>query len=129
MKQYLPKGVMNVVNNEGPELESNFENTVAPPSWARVCSTDGNMWRSRHTLLFNLTQILMRPSGLEITTIPAHQSVGVSTRVITPIFSILSSSGLTFGMRGMATLRGTVRAYGVGSSFKRMYVIGSCHTS
>ena len=48
---------------------------------------------------------------------PARQSVGTSTRVITPILSIRSSSDLTFGMSGMATLQGAVRANGVVSSF------------
>ena len=49
-KQYLPKGVRNVLNHEesvgsgicqNPELASSFVNTWAPASCARVCSTTG----------------------------------------------------------------------------------------
>ena len=33
-----------------PEFASNLEKTFAPPSWAKVCSTDGRMWLSHCTL-------------------------------------------------------------------------------
>ena len=50
LKQNLPTGVINVVNNadcldslicQNPELASSLENTWAPWSWASVCSTEG----------------------------------------------------------------------------------------
>ena len=101
LKQYLPKGVMKVVSRaesresstcQNPELASSFENILAAPIWANVFSTDGNIWRSRHTLSFNLvksTQILTWPLGFGTTAIPVHHSVDCSTLEITFKSSIL----------------------------------------
>ena len=54
--------------------------------------------------------------GFATTTIPEHQSVGSWTRLTTPSLSIRSSSALTFGSIGIATLRGVVRANGLEST-------------
>ena len=57
LKQYLPKGVRNVINSEesidsgicqNPKLVSSFVNTWAPASCARVCSTAGRC-HSQHS--------------------------------------------------------------------------------
>ncbi|CAB1441570.1 unnamed protein product [Pleuronectes platessa] len=57
------------------------------------------------------------PAFLGTTTIPAHQSVGSSILVITPIFSIRSISSLTFPISGRGTLRGVWREKGTASGF------------
>ena len=56
-------------------------------------------------------------SGFGTTTMPAHQSVGMSTLEMTPRFSIRSNSAFTLLIRGSATLRGVVKAKGVESGF------------
>ena len=58
-------------------------------------------------------QILTSPFHFGITTIPTHQSVGSLIFVMTPSLSILWSSSLTLGWRGITNLLGVVRAYGV----------------
>ena len=73
-----------------------------------------------HTLLLNLvrsTQILIIPLGLGTTTIAEHHSVGSWTFDIMPILSIQSSSSLTLGRSGTATLLGVDNAKGVTLSF------------
>ena len=107
-KQYLPKGVMKVVSSwdvgargicQNPDLASSFVNTFAPASRPSVWSADGNSCFSlmtlslsfvRSTHIRTLCVSFSCPStvddttlGLATTTVPAHQSVGVSTRVIT----------------------------------------------
>ena len=54
-------------------------------------------------------------SGLGTTTMPAHQSLGMSTLEMTPKFSMRSNSAFTLLIRGSATLRGVVSAKGVES--------------
>ena len=100
LKQNRPNGVMKVVSKadsfdsficQNPELASSLENTLEPASCARLCSTDGRIRRSLWTFslsLVRLTQIQTFPSGLGTTTIAAHQSVGSSTREMTPNCSI-----------------------------------------
>ena len=60
--------------------------------------------------LVKSTQILTFPLAFGTTTIPEHQSVGVSTREIIPCDSMRSSSCFTLGNNGIATLRGTDKA-------------------
>ena len=56
------------------------------------------------------------PSGLGTTTMPEHQSLGMSTLEMTPRFSIHSNSAFTLLIRGSSvTLRGVVKAKGVES--------------
>ena len=56
------------------------------------------------------------PSGLGTTTMPEHQSLGMSTLEMTPRFSIRSNAAFTLLIRGSsATLRGAVKAKGVES--------------
>ena len=57
------------------------------------------------------------PSDLGTTTMPAHQSVGMSTLEMTPKFSIRSNSAFILLIRGSATLRGVVNGKGVESGF------------
>ena len=57
------------------------------------------------------------PLGLGTTTMPAHQSVGMSTLEMTPRFSMHYNSAFTLLVRGSATLRGVVNAKGVESGF------------
>ena len=128
LKQNLPNGVIKVVRRadslasgicQNPELASNFVNTLAPANWAKVCSTAGIGCRSLQTLSFRRvrsTHIRTFPSGFGTTTIPEHQSVGSWTRLTTPSLCIRSSSALTFGSIGIATLRGVVRANGLESA-------------
>ena len=52
---------------------------------------------------FRSTQILRFPSDFGTTTMPAHQGVGSSTFLITPIDSMQSSSALTSSLRGRGT--------------------------
>ena len=54
--------------------------------------------------LIQFTQIRISSLGFGTTTMPAPHSVGVSTLLITPNFSILASSALTFGSNRRATL-------------------------
>ena len=63
------------------------------------------------------THIRILPLGLGTTAMSARQSAVMSTLEITPNFSILSSSSLTFFMRGSATLLGVVSAKGVEPGF------------
>ncbi len=128
LNRYLPAGVINVVSRndslargifQKPELASNFEKYRAPDTCARVCSTAGSMWRSRITFVFSFvrsTHILTFPRDLGTTTIPAHHSVGSSTRERTPSCSILFSSFLTAGSKGMDTFLGVLKAKGVAPS-------------
>ena len=102
LKQYLPYGVINVVRRadclesficQKPALTSSLENMVDSLICARICSTNGKICFSLHTLMFSFvksTQMRMLLLGLGTTTIPAHQSVGSSTLVITPMFSEFS---------------------------------------
>ena len=127
LKQYRPYGVINVVSRadclesficQKPALASSLENIVDPPICARICSTNGKMCLSLCTLAFNFvksTQMRILPLGLGTTTIPTHQSVGLSTLVIIPMFSIRVSSCFTLGNNGRATLHGVVSAYGFAS--------------
>ena len=59
--------------------------------------------------------------GLGTTTIPAHQSIGCSTLVMTPIASILLSSCFTLGIRGNATLLEVESAKGLAPSHKLIW--------
>ena len=68
--------------------------------------------------LVKSTHIQKLPFDLGTTTIPAHQSVGCSTLVMTPIFSILSSSCFTLGIKGNAILLGLEIAKGLAPSHK-----------
>ena len=122
LKQCLPNGVMNVVRAldscvsgicQNPELASNLLNTVESFNCASVSSTAGRICHSRFTDSFSFvrsTQILIFKLGLGTTTMPVHQSVGLSTREMTPSDSILVSSFLTFCRYGTATLLGVLRA-------------------
>jgi len=125
LKQYRPYGEIKVVSKadsrergicQNPELASKVENTVAPASCVIVCSTAGKGCLSRQMLSFNLlrsTQMRTFPLGLGTTTSPAHHSVGCSTLSMTPNASILVSSSLTFGRRGIATLQDVLRENGL----------------
>ena len=66
---------------QNPELASRIENTVAPESWASICSMAGNGCLSQHTFSFNLvrsTQICTLLFCFGTTTNPAQHSVGSS---------------------------------------------------
>ena len=116
VKTELLKRSNNVVSNaesgeirtfQNLELVSNFEKKVAPDNWARTWLTAGSGLHSCQTLSLSLvrsTQIHTFPFGFGTTTMPAHQSVGCSTLVMTPNFSIHSSSCLTGCISGIATL-------------------------
>ena len=81
------------------ELASNLLNTVEYFNCANVSSTAGRIRSSRFTDSFSFvgsTQILIFQLCLGTTTMLAHQSVGLSTREMTPSDSILVSSSLTF---------------------------------
>ena len=131
-KQYLPKGVMNVVNSDDscdrgtcqkPEFASNFVNTSAFRSCASVSSTAGSMCLSRLIDAFSFvrsTQIRTFPLGFGTTTIGTHQSVGVSTFEITWSDSIVDNSSLTFGRSGNAIRRGVLTANGLAPSFRHI---------
>ena len=133
LKQNLPNGVMNVVRMadssesricQNPELASSFEKTLAPVSWAKICSTEGRMRRSLWTHSFSFvrsTQIRTFPFGFGTTTIPAHQSVGLSTLVMTPNCSMRCNSACTLGSNGSATLLGVERANGLASCLCLMW--------
>lgn len=120
VKQYLPNGVMKVVSNAlslssgicpNPELASRVENTWAPASCARDCSTAERGCLSHLTLLLSWvrsTKMRTFPLPFDTTTIPAHQSVGSLMLVISPSLSILASSSFTGCIRRTTTLRGTV---------------------
>ena len=94
----LPNGVMKVVSNllssdrrvcQNPRFKSILLNHFAPARRPKLWSILGNGKFSRLTLSLRRdksTQILILPLGLGTTTIPAHQSVGWSTRKITPVF-------------------------------------------
>ena len=67
---------------QNPELASNLEKCLAPPSCAKVLSTEDRMCHSRQTFAFNFvksTHILTLPTGFGTTTIPAHHSIGSVT--------------------------------------------------
>ncbi len=103
-----------------PILASNLLNTVAPASMPRVCSTEGRINFSLHTdsfILVKSTQMRTVPAFFGTTTIPAHQSVGSSILVITPIFSIRSISSFTFPRSGRGILHGAWREKGTASGF------------
>ena len=51
---------------------------------------------------------------------PAHHSVGSSSFKITPNSSILSSSPLTFVIKGIGTFSGVDRANGFASRFREI---------
>ena len=102
-----------------PLLASSLLKMVAPARSARVSSTFGIGCGSRRTFSLSglrSTHILTSPDRFGTTTMPAHQSVGVSILEITPMHSMRSSSSFTFGLRGMGTLRGTYSECGSASS-------------
>lgn len=114
LKQNLPKKVINVFKRADSlpslicqqEFASSFENPLAPPNWARVCSTEGRMSLPEEVLIQPLsTQMRTLPFSFGMSTTPAHQSVGSSTGEIKLICSILSSSAFTFWSSGRAILR------------------------
>ena len=75
---------------QNPELASKVENTRAPTSCARDCSTAGRGCLSRLTLLLRWvrsTQMQTFPLPFGTITISAHQSVGSLILVITPSLS------------------------------------------
>ena len=80
-------------------------------------------WRSLWTLCINFvksTQMRSFPSGFGTTTIPVHHSVGTLTLLITPNFSIRSSSLLTFGISGSAILLGVEVVNGLAFALRWM---------
>ena len=80
---------------------------------ANRLSIFGRGYVSRRTLSFSFvrsTYMRIHPYGFGTTTMPAHQSVGMSTFEMTLSFSILCSSSLTFDMKGSATRLGVVIA-------------------
>lgn len=94
-----------------PKFKSILLNYFAPDRRLKLWSVAGKGKFSRLTLSFKrvkLTQILILSSGFGTTTIPTHQSVGWSTRKITPFLSMFCSSCFTLGNNGM---RGTGSAY------------------
>ena len=116
LKQYLPYGVINVVRRadclesficQKPALASSLENMVDSLICARIARP-----MARYASLSTLASSNVVGFGYNN---PAHHSVGLSTLVITPMFSILASSYFTLGNNGRATLRGVVIAYGFGS--------------
>ena len=94
----LPNGVMKVVSNllsldnlvcQNPIFKSILLKYFAPERRPKLWSIAGNGKFSRLTLSLRRDrsmQILIFPLGFGTTTIPAHQSVGWSTRKITPVF-------------------------------------------
>ena len=97
-------------------MASSFEKCLAPPSCARMFSTEGKICHSRHTFAFSLvksTHILTLPAGFGMATIPAHHFVGLVTLDMTPSLVIRSSSSFTLGRSGMATCLGTDKANGM----------------
>ena len=69
---------------------------------------------------FKSTQILMSPDRFGTTTMPAHHEVGSVTLLITPIFSIRSSSSRTFLRKGRVTLRGVYGVCGTAFGFRQI---------
>ena len=68
--------------HQKPLFASSLLETAVPDNCAKVSSTFGSGCTSRRTLSFNgsrSTQILIAPSFLGTTTIPAHHGVGTST--------------------------------------------------
>ena len=101
------------------EFASSFVKTLELPTFPRVYSTDGKGWTSLLILAFNFaksTQILTSPEGLGTTTMGAHQSVGSSIILMTPISNILYISSLVFDNNDRGTFLGVVRAKGLGFS-------------
>ena len=106
---------------QNPMFASNFVKIFAPPSWARICLTDGRICLSRQTFWFSFVrsaQIRSRPLPFGTSTIPAHQSVGPSTLEVTSRSSIHCSSFLTLSRSGRATLLGVVRENAMAPSFR-----------
>ena len=69
-----------------------------------------------HWVFLRSKHMRILPSGLGTTTMPEHQSLGMSTLEMTPRFSIRSNSAFTLLIRGSsAPLRGGVKAKGVES--------------
>ena len=100
--QKRPNGVKNVVRRldsgskgicQNPLFASSLVKTVDPERRARSSSTDLSGWTSRRTALFRAvrsTQMRTVSFGFGTTTIPEHQSVGPSTREMTPSASDFS---------------------------------------
>ena len=107
---------------QNPELASSFVNTFAPAGRPSVWATDGKSCFSPMTLSLSFVRSthirilcvsFSSPStleettlGLATTTMPAQQSVGVSTRLITLRYSILCSSRLTTSIKWIDMRRG-----------------------
>lgn len=138
LKWNRPKGVMNGVSlaessDKGicqkTMLPSSLRNTLAIASIPRLCSTDGSASFSLHTYSFSPVQsthsLSLGLSSFGTMTIPAHQSVGYATRVLTPSSSILWSSPFTFTIRGIGILLGVLREYGTTFGFSFMWY-GCC---
>ena len=132
LRQNLPNGVIKVARRaesswrctcQKPEFASMFENVWAPPSWAKVWSTDRMGCCSLWTFWFNFvssTQIQIRPSDFGTTTIPLHHLVRALTLLITLNFPIRSNSLLTFGNNGSAIILGVKIVNGLASSFRQI---------
>ena len=92
---------------QSPEFESSLESicTFPPASCARVWSMTGSWCLSVRTHLLSLvrsTQMCTLPLGLGTTTMLVHHSVGSDTFLMSPSFSMFSSSSFTFFIRGTA---------------------------
>ena len=121
LKQYLPKGVTNMVSKrdssasgtcQNPEFASRFENTLLFLTFARFSSTEAIGWTARLTALLRLvrsTHILTSPFLFGVVTIPEHQSVGTVTGEITLSCTMLSSFSFTLGRSGCGTRRGVYK--------------------
>ena len=105
------------------EFASSLLNTLVPDNWARVSSTVGKGWTFLRTFALSdlrSTQIQIAPFFLGTMTMPAHHSVGWSTREITPRDSILSNSCWTLARNASGTCCGVNIACGVASGFSWM---------
>ena len=128
-RQYLPKGVRNVVrswefsasfSNQKPEFASIIVNTVDSPISPSKVSIFGSAYVSRQTFSSSFvrsTPIRMFPFELGTVTIPAHQVLGLSTFLITPSFYILASSSFTVLFIGNGIRPGVMIANGWASGF------------
>ena len=112
LKQYRPKGVINVVRSQefgssgicqNPELASSLLKYLLFWILARFSSTDAIGCTSLRTALFSgvrSTQSRISLLDFGTTTNPEHHSVGSLTFEITSSCSILANFSLTSGRRG-----------------------------
>ncbi len=109
-----------IQNKRGHEDSNSCSLSMIDTQRRKHCYTDSfNLERSTH--------IRTAPDFFGTTTIPAHQSVGSSTLLITPNVSIRRSSSLTFPIRGSGIRLGVLSENGMAPGF-RLITYG-CRTS